>query len=58
MKDLEVDVDDIGKDFDGLEAIIENLDNVHCKNNLKIRGLKENIEGQDLPGYLIDLFSS
>lgn len=53
VKDLEVDVDGIGKTFEGLKAIVENLDYSHHKNNLKIHGLKENIEGQDLAGYLI-----
>lgn len=52
IKNLEVDVEDVGKSFDSLEATVENLDNFQRKNNLKILGLKEKIEGQDLSGWI------
>lgn len=48
VKTLEVDMDVTGRGFDTLEATIENLDNSQCRNNVKIHGLKENIEGKDL----------
>lgn len=34
-----------------------NLDNSQRKNNIKMCGLKEGIEGEDLSGYLAELFS-
>lgn len=43
---------------DNLETTVENLDNAQHKNNLKICGLEETIEGKDLSGYLTDLFTS
>lgn len=58
VKTLEADVDLIGRSFDVLESTVENLENTQCRNNLKIHSLKENIEGKDLSGYIIDLFSS
>lgn len=30
---------------------------MHRKSNIKVRGLKENIEGVDLVGFLVRLFS-
>lgn len=42
-------------DLDELEGVAENLDNSQ-KNNIKIRGLKEGIEREDLPDYLVELF--
>lgn len=35
-------------------TMAENLDNEHRKINIKIRGLKEGIEGEDLVGYLTE----
>lgn len=58
MKTLEGVIDDIGKCFANLEATMENPNNLHCKNNLKIHGLKEKVEGQDHSRYLIELFHS
>lgn len=40
-KSLEGEVKDIGEIFENLEATVEALDNLQCKNNLKIRGSKE-----------------
>lgn len=58
VKDLEAELDVIGRGFDNLEATVENLNNFQRKNILRIRGLKENIEGKNLSGYGVDLFSS
>lgn len=57
MKYLQEDVEDFGKDYDELERVVENLDNNQRKNNLKVRGLKEGTEGQDLKGYLTEVFA-
>lgn len=48
----------LSDDFEDLESVEENLDNFQKKNNIKIRGLKEGVEGEDLPGYLMELFFS
>lgn len=45
VKNLEADVDIIGRSFDTLETTVENLDNTQRKNNLKICSLKEHVEG-------------
>lgn len=50
---MEEDVEGTGKEVDDLEYIVENLDNTQYENNLKLRGLKEGIDGQDLSSYLI-----
>lgn len=36
---------------------MENLDTLQRKNNMKIRGLKETMEGKNLVRYLVDLFT-
>lgn len=36
---------------------MENLGNLQCKNNIKVRGLRENAEGDDLVQFLEKLFS-
>lgn len=43
--------------MDALEGVVENLDNVQTKNNIKIRRLKQAIEGKDPIEYLVELFS-
>lgn len=37
--------EEFGKDYDDLESVVEHLDNTNRRNNLKLRGLKENVEG-------------
>lgn len=48
---------DLNEDVNELEEVVEKLDNSLRKNNLKIRGLKEEIEGRDLVRYLTELFT-
>lgn len=45
LKEFEDDIGEVDKDLDDLEGALENLDNLQRKSNIKIRGLKENIEG-------------
>lgn len=33
------------EDLQDLESVVEKLDNVECRNNIKFRGLKEGAEG-------------
>lgn len=40
-----------------LEDTVVNLNNIQKKNNLKLRGLKEGAEGDNLTNYLTDLFT-
>lgn len=42
-------------DFEDLDSTVEKLDNIH-KNNIKITGMKEGLEGKDLSVYLVELF--
>lgn len=51
FKDLEEDFSDINRHFDGLEEVVEKLDNSQMKNNVKIKDLNERVEGEDLSGY-------
>lgn len=46
------DLQDVSDDLDELEEIVENLDNNHRKNSIKIRGLKEGVEGSNLVVFL------
>lgn len=48
----------LGEDFDEVQTVVENLENFAKKNNLRLRGLKEQAEGQDLCLFLKDLFTS
>lgn len=57
MSEFEEDIGCIDSDLGELEDTVENLDNLQRKNNIKLRGLKENIEGTDLVGLLTQLFS-
>lgn len=43
---------------DDLDTTVERLYNAEWKNNIKIRGLKEGVEGSDLVGFLTGLFTS
>lgn len=58
LKDLEVDIGDMNEDLGALGNIVKNLDNLHRKNIIKIRGLKEKTEGSNLPDFLRILLSS
>lgn len=57
-KDLGIAFNYMTEDFDELEGVMKNLDNSQRGSNIKLRGLKEGVEGEDLPGYLTGLFSS
>lgn len=49
-KDKGEDINGLGRNFDKLEGIVENLDNPQRRNNIEIRGLKEREEGEDQAG--------
>lgn len=42
--------------MEDMERIIENVHNFLCRNNLRLRGHKEEVEAKDLKGYLENLF--
>lgn len=41
-----------------LQSSAENIENSYKKNNIKLKGLKEGLEGSDLISYLVDLFTA
>lgn len=45
-------------DLEDVQTFVENLENSLKKNNMKLRGLKVQIEGDNLAQYLQDLFMS
>lgn len=57
LKELEECIRDIDEDLEALEPTVENVDNLQRKNKIKVRGLREEIEGKDLVGFLAKLFS-
>lgn len=58
VRSINEDVLCLDKDLNDLEGIVENLDNQQHRNNIKIRVLKEKLEGKKLSDYLTDLFVS
>lgn len=46
------------EDFDDLQTVVENSETLVKRNNLKLRGLKEQADGENLSPYLQDLFTS
>lgn len=57
LKELNGDID-VCEDLDVLREMVENLDSLQRKNIIKVRGLKENIEGEGLVQFLVPLFSN
>lgn len=55
---LEKEVKQQEADTNNIQQIIENLDNKVRKNNLRIKGLKEGAEGENLLVFLEELFTS
>lgn len=49
-KNMEEETEDIANDFVDLEVIVENMDNLQWKNNLRICSLREKTEGHDFLG--------
>lgn len=45
-------------DLDDLETLVESVDNNVKNNNIRLKGLNEGIEGNDLKTYLEDTFTS
>lgn len=45
---MEEEINIFEKYFDNLEGILDNLDNLHQRTNIKVGGLRENVEGRDL----------
>lgn len=54
MKEVFMDLD---KNFDQLQAEVENIDTLVKKKNIKLQGLKEGLEGRDVIAYLVEHFS-
>lgn len=52
----EQDMQDISDNLEGVEEIVENLDNTQRKNNIKLKGLKEGTEEKNLLAFLTELF--
>lgn len=46
------------EEFDELQSALENTENYLRKNNIKFRGLKEQVEGDCLIDYLQHMFAS
>lgn len=46
------------EDVQDILCQVENLDNQQCRNNIRLKNLKEQTEGPNLHNYIIDLFES
>lgn len=42
---------EVTEDLQDLDTVVEKLDNAQCKNNIKLRGLKERAESKNLVGF-------
>lgn len=56
FKLIEKDVAHLSEDVDEIQSVVENAENLARKNDIHLRGLKEQVEGEDLSAYLKDLF--
>lgn len=56
LEELNENTEEIYEDLDILGKMVDNLDNLQ-RNNIKVRGFKENIEGEYLVQFLVALFS-
>lgn len=54
---MEKDFVDANKEFDGVQTVTENIDNLLKKNNIQIHGLQEGSEEENLVSYLEELFT-
>lgn len=52
MSLLEEDFDQLYEEFEELQVIVDNIDNIPRKNNIKLCDLKEEAEGDNLKAYL------
>lgn len=50
-------MNELSDDVDDLEGFLEALDNLQHKNNIKLRGVKEEVEEGNLIGYLQGMFT-
>lgn len=55
---IKEEVAHLSEDVDEVQAVVENSGNLGKKNNLRLRGLKEQTEEGDLCTFLQDLFTS
>lgn len=53
---LEGDFDQLDKKFEELQEIVENTDNSARRNNVRLHGFTEEVEGNNLKAYLEELF--
>lgn len=49
---------DLSDYLGNVEEILESLDNAHGRNNIKLRGLKEGVEGENLSVCLMELLTA
>lgn len=57
-KQIDDDLEDFNEDFEALQLTTENTDYSLSKYNIKLRGLKEGLEGEDLKGYITHLVTA
>lgn len=57
-KTLDTDLENFNEDFDALQTTTESIDNSLRKNNIRLRGLQEGVEGDALTGHLTELFTA
>lgn len=46
-KTIDNDLEDFNEDFEALQTTTETIDNSLRKNNIRLRGLQEGVEGDD-----------
>lgn len=51
-------MDQLVDDFDDLEQTVENVDNSLRKNNIRLKGVKEGMEGKDSRQFLEEVFTA
>lgn len=54
---IQEDCVEVSDDLQDLETVVEKLANAHCKNNVKLKGLKEWAEGKDMVSFLTELLT-
>lgn len=50
--------DELDVDIEEIQSAVENIDNVAKKNNIRLHGVKEGIEGSELQQFLEEIFTS
>lgn len=58
LNTLGEDLEQLEDNFEELQQTVENIDNNLRKNNIRIKGVKEGVEGNDLKSLLKEVFSA